>query len=181
MPRWVPVLIGIVLVLMAALAVFTGLRYRGGPLGRAFGRAVAVVPSEGGAPGEPQPGASRVLHGAAGDQFPRAKASEADDNQSQVVISGGADGTIPTIRLSAQRAMRIGVEPADALIYVNDQPIGTAVQLQSPDLYEFPEEGEYAIRIEAAGYEVIEYIVEVDQSAPTEIAVIDTKLKRRPR
>ena len=28
MPRWVPVLIGVILVVMAGLAVYTGLRYR---------------------------------------------------------------------------------------------------------------------------------------------------------
>ncbi|MFN2443557.1 MAG: hypothetical protein ABR517_12805, partial [Thermoanaerobaculia bacterium] len=64
MPRWVPLLIGAVLVVIAALAVYTGVRYRGGPIGRAFERATATVtPPEGGPPGEPQPGASRVMHG----------------------------------------------------------------------------------------------------------------------
>lgn len=179
LPRWIPILIGAVLLGMAALAVFTGLQYRGGPLGQAFRRATgSVLPSEGGAPGEPQPGASRVVHGAAGDYVPRPAAAGDDSNRSQVVITGGADGVIPSIRLTAQRAMSIEVEPPDALIYVNGQLMGTANQFRSPDLYDFPEVGEYTIRVVAPGFEEIEYVVAVDPSAKTEVATIETKLKK---
>lgn len=182
MPRWVPVLIGVVLVGMGVLAVMTGLKYRGGgTLGRAFERATSVaIPSEGGAPGEPQPGASRVVHGASGDYRPEAMPLSGDDSQSTVVIRGGVEGVFPSIRLSAQRAMRVQVEPADAMIYINERPIGTADQLQDPDLYEFPSEGQYTIRLSASGYEEVEYVVEVDPSAPNEIAVIGTRLRRTP-
>lgn len=178
LPRWVPILIGVILVGMAGLAVFTGLQYRGGPLGRAFSRAAqSIIPSEGGAPGEPQPGASRIVHGAAGDHVPRPVPTE-DGNRSEVVITGGADGVIPSIRLTAQRAMSVRVAPEDALIYVNDQLIGTANQFRSPDLYDFPEVGEYTIRLVAPGYDEIEYVVVVDPAGKTEVATIETKLKR---
>lgn len=182
MPGWVPIVIGLVLVVMGVLAVMTGLRYRGGgTLGRAFERAASVaIPSEGGAPGEPQPGASRVVHGAAGDHGPEALPLSGDSSQSTVVIRGGEGGVIPSIRLSAQRAMRVQVEPSDAMIYINDTAIGTADQFQEPDLYEFPTEGQYTIRLAATGYEEIEYVVEVDPSAPNEIAVIGTRLRRTP-
>lgn len=179
LPRWIPILIGVILLGMAGLAVFTGLQYRGGPLGSSFRRAGgSVLPSEGGAPGEPQPGASRIVHGAAGDYVPRPSGAQGDVDRSEVVITGGADGVIPSIRLTAQRAMSIEVEPSDALIYVNGQLMGTANQFQSPDLYDFPEVGEYAIRVVAPGFEEIEYVVAVDPAARTEVATIETKLKR---
>ena len=182
MPGWVPIVIGLVLVAMGVLAVMTGLRYRGGgTLGRAFERAASVaIPSEGGAPGEPQPGASRVVHGASGDYGPEADPLSGDSSQSTVVIRGGEEGVIPSIRMSAQRAMRVQVEPSDAMIFINDRAIGTADQFQDPDLYEFPTEGQYTIRLAAAGYDEIEYVVEVDPTAPNEIAVIGTRLRRNP-
>ncbi|MGH9458852.1 MAG: PEGA domain-containing protein [Thermoanaerobaculia bacterium] len=174
LPRWVPILIAAILVVMAGLAVYTGLRYRGGPLGTAFRDAAStVIPSDGGAPGEPLPGASRVVH----DTVPR-PGQPSDDDRSRVVIRGDPEGVIPSIRLSAGRAMNIVVEPADALIYVNGQPIGTARQFAGPDLYEFPAEGEYRIRLTAPGYDEIEYVVVVDDEAPTEVADIETKLKK---
>jgi hypothetical protein len=37
MPRWIPVLIGVVLVFLAALAVYTGLTYRGDRVGLSRG------------------------------------------------------------------------------------------------------------------------------------------------
>jgi hypothetical protein len=180
MPAWVPVLIGTVLVAIAALAVYTGIRYRGGPIGRAFDRATSsIMRSDGGPPGEPQPGASRILHGGAGDSVPRARpATEDDGNESSVIIRGGPEGVIPSIRLTAQRAMHIHVDPASAVIYVNDHPVGLAEQFTGPDLYEFPEEGDYTVRVVAEGYEEIEYTVQVRQDAKTEIADIQATLKK---
>ncbi|HEY0788286.1 MAG TPA: PEGA domain-containing protein [Thermoanaerobaculia bacterium] len=180
MPAWVPVLIGAVLLIIAGLAVYTGMRYRGGPLGRAVDRATtSIMRSEGGAPGEPQPGASRVLHGGGGDYVPKPRPASADeDNASEVVIRGGPEGVIPSIRLTAQRAMHIHVDPSSAVVYVNDQPVGVAEQFTGPDLYEFPEEGEYVVRLVADGYEEIEYTVLVQQDAKTEIADIQATLKK---
>lgn len=182
MPRWVPVLIGVVLLIIAALAVYTGMRYRGGPLGRALERATtSMVRSEGGAPGEPQPGASRVLHGGGGDHVPTPRPVTTDEDEgSKVVIRGGPEGVIPSIRLTAQRAMHVHVDPSSAVVYVNDQPVGVAVQFSGADLYEFSEEGEYTVRLVADGYEEIEYTVLVRQDAKTEIADILATLKKKP-
>ena len=178
MPGWVPILIGSVLVVIAALAVYTGIRYRGGPIGRAFDRATSTIRADGGPPGEPQPGASRVLHGGGGDYVPSVRPAPADEDESKVVIRGGPEGVIPSIRLTAQRAMHIHVEPPTAMIYVNDQPIGTAEQFEGLDLYEFPEEGEYTVRIIADGFEEIEYTVLVRNDARTEIADIAATLRK---
>lgn len=180
MPRWVPVLIGTVLVIIAALAVYTGIRYRGGPIGRAFDRAAStIIPSEGGPPGEPQAGASRVVHGGGGDTVPEPRPASDEENASKVVIRGGPEGVIPSIRLTAGRAMHVHVDPSTAMIYVNDQPIGLAEQFAGPDLYEFPEEGEYTIRVVADGYEEIEYTVLVRQDAKSEIADIQATLRKK--
>lgn len=180
MPAWVPVLIGAVLVTIAGLAVYTGIRYRGGPIGRAFDRATSsIIGADGGAPGEPQPGASRVLHGEGGDYVPKARPASDEDDGSVVVIRGGPEGVIPSIRLTAQRAMRVQVDPPTAVIYVNEQPVGIAQQLSGDDLYEFPEEGEYTIRVVADGFEEIEYEVQVRQDAKTEVADIKATLKKK--
>lgn len=182
MPGWVPILIGTVLVVIAALAVYTGVRYRGGPIGRAFDRATSsLMRPEGGPPGEPQPGASRVIHGGGGDFVPAPRTpADDDDNGSKVVIRGGPEGVIPSIRLTAQRAMHIHVDPPSAMIYVNDQPIGVAEQFTGPDLYEFPEEGEYTVRVVAEGYEEIEYTVLVRNDAKSEVADIQATLRKTP-
>ena len=58
MPRWVPAAIGVVLVAMAALAVYTGLRYREPTLANGVvksRRPVRAMTSGGGPPGEPEP------------------------------------------------------------------------------------------------------------------------------
>jgi hypothetical protein len=181
MPRWVPMLIGTVLVVIAALAVYTGIRYRGGPIGRAFDRAtVRGIPAEGGPPGEPQAGASRVMHGDGGDHVPMPREASDEGNASKVVIRGGPEGVIPSIRLTAQRAMVVRVEPPTAMIYVNDEPIGIARQFAGADLYEFREEGEYTVRVIADGYEEIEYTVLVRNDARTEVADIAATLRKKP-
>ena len=64
MPRWVPVLIGLILVAMAGFAVWTGLRTRDDDTILAHVRPrrqqAANTPAP---PGEPGAGASLVLHG----------------------------------------------------------------------------------------------------------------------
>src|SRR5215212_9505841 len=86
MPRWVPVLIGVVLVAIAALAVVTGLRSRNDDtlLGRVHPRrqqqANAPAP-----PGEPGAGASFVLHGASGENTP--DANEPVQGQARAVVT----------------------------------------------------------------------------------------------
>src|SRR5688572_18243924 len=85
MPRWIPVLIGLVLVAIAGLAVFTGLRNRDdGTMAehvrpRTDRRANTPAP-----PGEPGAGASLVLHGASGENVPAA--NEPVQGQARTVI-----------------------------------------------------------------------------------------------
>ena len=66
MPPWVPALIGVVLVAMAALAVYTGIRYRSPTLANAVvtpRRPARAMTGGSGPPGEPEPGASLVFPG----------------------------------------------------------------------------------------------------------------------
>src|SRR5258706_504665 len=62
LPRWVPTLIGAVLVTLAALAVYTGVRYRNPTLADGIIRSKrsTTAVTGGGPPGEPGPGASLV-------------------------------------------------------------------------------------------------------------------------
>lgn len=173
LPRWVPATIGVVLVLMAALAVYTGVRYRGGPLGAAFGGGGTARAADAGVPGEPEAGGSRIVEGL----VPMANEPE-PRGASSVVIRGGEEGVMPSIRLSARRAMRLEVVPGDAMVWVNDHPIGSADQFKAPDVYEFPEEGEYSVRLVAPGYDEVEYVIHADPEAPTEVAVVETRLMR---
>ena len=73
LPSWVPTVIGIVLVLMAGLAVYTGLRYRNPTLANGIikTRRPPRAMTGGGPPGEPEPGASLVF----AENAPTAEAS----------------------------------------------------------------------------------------------------------
>src|SRR5229473_5265882 len=87
MPGWVPVLIGLLLVTMAGLAVFTGLRYRQSAgtthlnSRRPVTRTMASAP-----PGEPAPGASLVYPGDA-ENVPAA--NEPVTGRARAEITGG--------------------------------------------------------------------------------------------
>src|SRR5260370_17651490 len=62
LPRWVPALIGVVLVVMAALAVYTGIRFRNPTLANGIIKNRRPPRMTGvGPPGEPEPGASLVF------------------------------------------------------------------------------------------------------------------------
>lgn len=177
-PRWVPVLIGVVLVTLASLAVFTGLRYRGGTLvnvvrPRPPQKRLSPAP-----PGEPQPGASLVFPGEAGDNAPVANAPVA--GKARAVISGGAAGISSTVRIWARRGMMINAVPDDAVVTVNDLVIGQAKQFNSPDeIYDFPAPGSYTVRLSAPGYKDQQFIVTAADTAAQEIATIDARLKKQ--
>lgn len=180
LPRWVPLTIGIVLVSIALLAVYTGLTYRSQGLGRTLRRLPMVnrIQDRGGAPGEPEPGASRIIHGEAGDTIPLPHSEP--PFETRVAISGGKDGVVPSIRLSARRGIIVKVDPSDAVVYVNDKPMGTAAQFSTPDqAFEFAEEGVFTIRLVAPGFREYEYVVTTDPHAETEVAVLEVKLARR--
>jgi hypothetical protein len=180
MPKWVPVLIGIVLVLLAAFAVMTGLRYRDdGTLSahlqpdRQQARRNAPAP-----PGEPEAGASLVLPGATGENIPAANAPVAGD--SRAVISGGPGGVTGTMRIWARRGMVLEVTPDDALVYVNDMPIGTVRQFNSMDeVYDFAAPGSYTVKLVAPGHRERQYVVTASEDAEQDVVKISAKLERR--
>jgi hypothetical protein len=180
MPRWVPGAIGLVLVAMAALAVYTGLRYRTPTLSTAVvkpRRPAHTTTGGAGAPGEPEPGASLVFPGDAADNAPTA--SEAVTGRARAEITGTGHGITSTVRIWARRGMMTNVIPDDAMVSVNDLVIGQAKQFDKPDeIYDFPAPGSYTIRIAAPGYKDQQFIVTVADNAKQEIARLDVKLAK---
>lgn len=163
LPPWVPTLIGAVLVILAGLAVYTGLQYRNNTIvsvvkPRRVSGANTPAP-----PGEPQPGASLVFPGESGDNAPVAHPP----------VNGKA-----AERIWARRGMTTTVTPPDALVYVNDVAVGQANQLATQP-YEFPQPGSYNVRITAPGYRDRAYVVTVADNAKDEIATLQAKLERQ--
>jgi len=178
MPRWVPGVIGIVLVAMAALAVYTGLRYRNPTLvnGVVKSRRPARAMTGGaGPPGEPEPGSSLVFPGDAADNAPTA--SDPVAGHARAEITGSGHGITSVVRIWARRGMMTNVVPDDAMVSVNDLVIGQAKQFDKPDeIYDFPAPGSYTIHISAPGYKDQQFIVTVADDAKQEIAKLDVKL-----
>jgi len=178
MPRWVPGVIGIVLVAMAALAVYTGLRYRNPTLvnGVVKSRRPARAMTGGaGPPGEPEPGSSLVFPGDAADNAPTA--SDPVTGRARAEITGTGHGITSVVRIWARRGMMTNVVPDDAMVSVNDLVIGQAKQFDKPDeIYDFPAPGSYTIHISAPGYKDQQFIVTVADDAKQEIARLDVKL-----
>ncbi|HEV7425422.1 MAG TPA: hypothetical protein VGQ46_03575 [Thermoanaerobaculia bacterium] len=179
MPRWVPGVIGIVLVAMAALAVYTGLRYRTPTLANGVvksRRPARAMTSGAGAPGEPEPGASLMFPGDA-DNAPAAH--DAVTGRARAEITGTGHGITSTVRIWARRGMMTNVVPDDAMVSVNDLVIGQAKQFDKPDeIYDFPAPGSYTIHISAPGYKDQQFIVTVADDAKQEIARLDVKLAK---
>ena len=179
MPRWVPVLIGVVLVAIAALAVYTGLRSRNDdtilahvPPQRQRGSNAAAPP------GEPGAGESLVLHGTAGDNAP--VANEPVQGQSRTVVTGGPGGVTSTVRVWARRGMVLNVLPEDTLVYVNDMPIGQVSQLNTMDeAYEFAAAGSYTVKLISPGGAEKTYVVTASEDAKEDVARISTDLRPR--
>lgn len=180
LPRWVPILIGAILVLMAGLAVFTGLRYR------AENTLVSIVhpkrrvqpPPTPAPPGEPEAGASLIFPGASGDNAPAAHPPVT--GPSRAVITGSGADINATVRIWARRGMQLSVVPDDAVVYVNDVAVGQAKQFNSADeIYDFPAAGSYTVRLTAPGYKDRSFIVTATDSAKAEIAHIDAKLDKQ--
>ncbi|MBV9495631.1 MAG: PEGA domain-containing protein [Acidobacteria bacterium] len=177
-PKWVPLAIGIVLVALAALAVYTGLRYRTTNLvnivhprtPRSAPRPAATAP-----PGEPEAGASLM----SGDNTPVAN-EPVSGNSRAVITNTGAAGVSSTVRIWARRGMTLSVVPEDAVVYVNDVAIGEANQFEGPnEVYDFAQPGSYTVRLVAAGYKEATYIVTADPNAKGEVARIEVKLTKQ--
>ncbi|MFL6247988.1 MAG: hypothetical protein ACJ74H_18335 [Thermoanaerobaculia bacterium] len=169
MPRWVPILIGIVLVTMAALAVYTGLRYRDDTL-TAHIKPQRVQRAASAPPGEPEAGASLV-----GTDTP--SANEPVAGSARAVISGGPGGVQSTVRIWARRGMLLEVTPPDSMIYVNDTVVGHANQFDTEDeIYEFPAPGSYTVRVVAPSNQQKTYIVTAADDAKQDVARIKAAL-----
>src|SRR3954453_22028935 len=126
MPRWVPGVIGAVLVTMAALAVYTGLRYRTPTLANGVvksRRPARAMTARAGPRGEPEPGASLMFPGDA-DNAPAAH--DAVTGRARAEITGTGHGITSTVRIWARRGMMTNVVPNDAMVSVNDLVIGQA-------------------------------------------------------
>jgi hypothetical protein len=168
LPGWIPPAIGIALVLLGAMAVYTGFR----PRTKAADRMILTEPSvtrltstedSGGAPGAPEPGASRVLPGETGEVVPEPGPMPA--------------GSIAPI--SVRRGVIFDVEPKDAMVYVNDAPIGPASQFASKtDVYEFAQSGAFRIRLVAPGYRDAEFQVTAEHDGDNEVATIKAVMKK---
>lgn len=176
MPRWIPALIGLLLVTFATLAVITGMRYRERPLGGAVKerreRTTAPAP-----PGEPGAGASLVLHGQEGDTTPAA--GEPFPGESQTVITGGPGGVTATARTFARRGMVLNVLPEDAMVFVNGVPIGQVSQFNTMDeVYDFAQPGSYTVRIAAPNGIEATFLVIAAEDAKQEVARISARLER---
>src|SRR5712691_10380539 len=163
LPPWVPTLIGIVLVVMAGLAVYTGIRFRNPTLANGIikTRHPPRAMTGGGPPGEPEPGASLVFP----ENAPTAQAG---------TLAGKA-------AMSARRGLITNVLPDDALVYVNGVVIGEVKQFNTMNkVYDFPAEGSYMIRLVAPGYKEAQFAVTASDNAQQEIARIDARLTRVP-
>jgi hypothetical protein len=175
MPRWVPVLIGVILVAMAGFAVWTGLRSRDDETILAHVRPQrqqqANTPAP---PGEPGAGASLILHGD-GENTPEANAPVR--GQSRAVVTGGPGGVSSVVRIWARRGMVLNVVPDDTMIYVNDLPIGQAKQFNTMDeAYEFAAAGSYNVRLVAPNGVEKNYVVTASDDAQQDVARISTQM-----
>lgn len=176
LPPWVPVLIGAVLVILAGLAVYTGLRYRNNTIVSVVKPRRVPAANTAAPPGEPQPGASLVFPGDSGDNAPVAHPPVT--GKSRATIVGTGHDVESTVRIWARRGMTTTVTPSDALVYVNDVAVGQANQF-SAQPYEFPQAGSYNIRITAPGYRDRTYVVTAADNAKDEIATIEAKLDKQ--
>lgn len=173
MPRWVPVVIGLALVAMAALAIWTGLRQRDVPFWKAAAGSSTTRSPQVGVPGEPEPGASRVVHGAGGDVIPQPGVTD-PSQRARMVITGDSSGVTPTVRVDARRGLLVDVNPEDAIVYVNDQLIGEARQFAArQQAWEFAEpQGSYHVVVIAQGYRPLQYEVIANPDSTNELAVV---------
>ena len=180
-PRWVPVVIGLVLVVMALLAIYTGLKYRGNTLtspARQAKKAPIAAPGSG-SPGEPQPGASLMFPGGErGENVPAAR--EPVTGNARAVVTGSPAGVEGVVRMWARRGMQLEINPEDALISVNNLPLGQASQFDSEDeIYDFAAAGSYTVRVSAPGYTDRTFIVTASEDAKDDVARIKAKLVKR--
>jgi len=172
LPGWVPVLIGGVLVVLAALAVFTGLRYRQNTLVNIVKPPRTMPQSNTQAPsGEPEAGGSLIFDGNAPAAHPPVA------GRTRATITGTGSDVESNVRITARRGMVVTAVPDDAIVYVNDMAVGQAKQLAT-QAYEFAAPGSYTIRVTAPGFRDRVYTVTVAENASVEVARIEARLAR---
>ena len=170
MPRWVPVLIGAILVTLAGLAIVTGLRYRDDNTLLEHVPARKSRPNAPAPGGEPGAGASLVLP----ENTP--VANEPVTGTSQTVITGGPGGVQTMARYWARRGVVFNVLPEDTLVYVNELPIGQVRQFNSvEEIYDFAEPGSYNIKLVSPGGAEKTFVVTAADDAKQDIARISWK------
>lgn len=172
LPPWIPVLIGAILVVIAALAVFTGLRYRQNTLVNIVRpRRTAPQSNTPAPPGEPEAGASLIFDGNA----PPAHPPVAGQARATITNTGGEIET--NVHITARRGMETSVVPDDAIVYVNDVAVGQAKQFASQP-YEFATPGSYTVRVTAPGFRDRVYTITVAENAREEVARVEAKLSK---
>ena len=178
MPRWVPVLIGIVLVVIAALAIFTGLRSRDENTLLSHVRPQKQRANAPAPPGEPGAGASLVLHGESGENTP--EANEPVRGTARAVVSGGPGGVSASVRTWARRGMVLNVLPEDASVFVNDMPIGQVAQFNTMDeAYEFAAPGSYNVKLVAPDGTAKTYVVTTSEDAKEDVVRITADMRKQ--
>jgi hypothetical protein len=176
LPPWIPVLIGLVLVALAGLAVYTGLRYRRSTLVDGMIKPRRVERMAPGMPGEQAPGSSLVLSGS-GDEVPTALPPVSGHSRTQ--ITNGPNGIATSTRLWARRGMLVHADPPDAEVYVNGLVIGEAQQFDAQDkIYDFPAAGSYDVRISKEGFKDVSYVITASNDAKQEVATLNVKLPK---
>lgn len=176
LPRWIPVTVGLLLVAMAALAVYTGLRYRDPDTLTEQVRPRRDRNNSPAPPGEPGAGASLVFHGAEGENTPTA--NEPVTGEARAVISGGPGGVESIARLWARRGMVLNVLPEDAMVYVNELPVGQVRQFNTMDeVYDFAAAGSYTVKVVATSGKSKTFIVTASDDAKQDVARVSAKLE----
>jgi PEGA domain-containing protein len=169
LPGWIPILIGAAL---AALALYTGLRYRQNNLVTVVRpRRTATTPNALAPPGEPEAGASLLIDGNAPPANPPVA-----PGKSRAVVTGTGNAIQSNVLVRARRGMTTAVVPDDAIVYVNDVPVGQAKQFTGQP-YEFASAGSYTVRIAAPGFRDRVFTVTVAGNVENEIARIEAKLQ----
>jgi len=173
LPKWIPILIGVILVALGILAVATGVRYRQQGTIVNIVRPKRVPQSNSPAPpGEPEAGASLIFDGNAPTAHP------AVAGRARATITGSGNTIESNVHITARRGMTTAVTPDDALVYVNDLLAGQAKQFATQP-YEFASPGSYTVRIVAPGYADRVYTVTVAENGGAEVARIQARLNKQ--